>query len=32
MAAMLLDLQQKDGTHYSPGLLEVRKYTVEFQN
>ena len=32
MAAMLLDLHHKDGTHYIPGLLEVRKYTGEFQN
>jgi hypothetical protein len=31
MAAMLSDLQHKDGTHYSTGRLEVRKYTCEIQ-
>jgi hypothetical protein len=31
MAAMLYDLHHKEGTHYSTGRLEVRKYTGEFQ-
>jgi len=31
MAAMLLDMHHKDGTHYSTGRLEVTEYTGEFQ-
>ena len=31
MEAMLSDLHHKDGTHYSTGRLEIRKYSGEFQ-
>jgi uncharacterized protein YbcV (DUF1398 family) len=31
MAAFLSDIHHKDGTHYNTALLEVRKYTGEFQ-
>jgi len=31
MAAMLLDMYHKDGTHYNTGRLNVREYTGEFQ-
>jgi hypothetical protein len=32
MVAILSDMHLKEGTHYSTGRLEVRKYTGEFQN
>ena len=31
-AAMLSDMHNKDGTHYSTGRLEVREYTGESKN
>jgi hypothetical protein len=32
MAAMISDMHHKNGTNYTTGILEVRKYTAEFQN